>query len=208
MYLGEGLADEDDGLLKALFIKFKCSGWSLDDDEEGEERWRCHLSSLPRGVGWGGRGSNYLQTFSQLLLTIISTTFLVNDLVKYWVLSPRLGWWDVLAHILITFLASPSGWEVMTPVPTAGAVSTQSSWSFGPTRDQNEIFSTYHFPKDFSTYLTVFIFLFITWYMDWRLSNSENVLFIDLMSCLAFDETKLKTLNTEQLDCLSNKEYN
>ena len=38
MYLGEGLDDEDDGLLKALFIKFKCSGGSLDDNEEGEER--------------------------------------------------------------------------------------------------------------------------------------------------------------------------
>ena len=49
MYLGEGLDDEDDGLLKAL--KFKCSGGGLDDNEEGEERRGCHLSSLPRGVG-------------------------------------------------------------------------------------------------------------------------------------------------------------
>ena len=110
-----------------LLSQIKCLGWSLGDEEEGEERRRRYLPCLPWRVGRGGRGSNQLQWFSQSSHFVAHNFCWLQLEVILW-FSPRLGWWDAPVSILITSLASPSGWEAMTPVLTAEAVSTQNSW--------------------------------------------------------------------------------
>ena len=110
-------------------------------------------------------------------------------------------------HFPNIYLASPSGWGGMTPVhcpvsllqgqcPLKIVDPLKYSCIWLAIQQVGVLFQCsylYQILIDFSTYLTVFIFLFIMWYMDWRLLMRMRSQRPDVM----FDFWWNQTQNTE-----------